>query len=137
MKSSSFDSGTAMKSALAPLDRRYAERVPLHCRVSFTTEDGPSHVRGEGTLKDLSKTGCKITADSLPPVGCSVTLFIYIDDGNPPMCLTGATVSWVAGQLFAAKFPKLSSEERKRLQEMVWKNARLIPTKHERTAFRI
>ena len=137
MKPSPLDSRITRKSAYAPLDRRYAERVPIHYRVMYSAETGPKLVKGEGSLKDLSKSGCKVTAAIVPTVGSSVTLFLYIEDGNPPMCLIGTTVSWVAGQSFAAKFPKLTSEERKRLQEMIWKHATLLPTKHQRAAFRI
>ena len=137
MKPSPLDSSITRKNAHAPLDRRYAERVPIQFRVMYSTEADPKLVKGEGSLRDLSKSGCKVTAAVVPHVGSSITLFLYIEDGNPPMCLTGTTVSWVAGHLFAAKFPKLTSEERRRLQDMIWKHATLLPTKHQRAAFRI
>jgi hypothetical protein len=42
------------------LDRRYAERAPIRYRINYSGEEGTRIVTGEGTLKDLSKTGCKI-----------------------------------------------------------------------------
>ena len=53
------------------------------------------------------------------------------------MCLTNVTVSWIASDSFAVKFPKLSAEERKRLQDLVWKNVSLSSLVDQRTAFRI
>ena len=42
------------------LDRRYAERVPIRYRITYSGTEGARIVTGEGALKDLSKTGCKI-----------------------------------------------------------------------------
>lgn len=41
------------------LDRRYAERVPIRYRISYSGEEGARIVTGEGILKDLSKTGAR------------------------------------------------------------------------------
>jgi hypothetical protein len=53
------------------------------------------------------------------------------------MCLTETTISWVRGVSFAAKFPNLTAEERKRLQELIWKHATISLSSHERAGFRI
>jgi hypothetical protein len=53
------------------------------------------------------------------------------------MRLIDTLVSWVGEDSFSVRFPKLSSEERKRLQEVIFKNISLSAVDHRRTAFRI
>lgn len=119
------------------LDRRYAERVPIRCRITYSGEEGARIVTGEGTLIDLSKTGCKILGATTSSLGSSLTLLLYFQDGQTPMCLTNVIVSWIGKDSFAVKFPKLSPEERKRLQDVIWKNISVSSLDDRRTAFRI
>jgi hypothetical protein len=119
------------------LDRRYAERVPIGYRISYSGEEGARIVKGEGLLKDLSKTGCKILGATMSPLGSSLTLLLDFQDGQPPMCLTNVIVSWIARDSFAVKFPKLSPEERNRLQNVILKNISLSALDDKRAAFRI
>lgn len=119
------------------LDRRYAERAPIRYRVSYSGAEGARIVTGEGTLKDLSKTGCKILGMTTSSLGSSLTLLLYLEDGQAPMCLTDVTVSWIDRVSFSVRFPKLSAEERKRLQEVIWKHVSLSSLDDRRTAFRI
>jgi c-di-GMP-binding flagellar brake protein YcgR len=119
------------------LDRRYAERVPIRYRISYSGAEGARIVTGEGTLKDLSKTGCKILGATTSSLGSSLTMHLCLEDGQPPMCLTDVIVSWIARDSFAVRFPRLSAEERKRLQEVILKNVSLSSLDNQRTAFRI
>ena len=119
------------------LDRRYAERVPIRYRITYSGEEGARIVRGEGALKDLSKTGCKILGVAASSLGSRLTLLLDLEDGQAPMRLNDVLVSWIAKDSFAVKFPKLSQEERKRLQEVIWKNISLSSLDDRRTAFRI
>ena len=119
------------------LDRRYAERVPIRYRITYFGEEGARIVTGEGALKDLSKTGCKILGAAPSPLGSRLTLLLDIEDGQAPMRLTDVIVSWISKDSFAVKFPKLSSDERKRLQEVIWKNISMSSLDDRRTAFRI
>lgn len=137
MKSSILDNGLTSKSAHAPLDRRYAERVPIHYRVTYNGAEGARLVKTEGSLRDLSKTGCKVLGTILPAVGGNLIITLHLEDGQAPMCLTDATVTWIRGSVFAVRFPKLTADERKRIQEVIWKHVTLSPAKNQRTAFRI
>ena len=119
------------------LDRRYAERVPIEYRISYSGEEGARIVKGEGRLKDLSKTGCKILGATTSSLGSSLSLLLDFEDGNAPMRLTDATVSWLGKDSFAVRFPKLSADERRRLQEIIWKNISVSSLGDQRTAFRI
>ena len=119
------------------LDRRYAERVPIQYRITYSGEEGARIVTGEGALKDLSKTGCKILSAATISLGSRLTLLLYLEDGQAPMRLIDALVSWISRDSFAVRFPKLSPEERKRLQEVIFKNISLSSLDDRRTAFRI
>jgi PilZ domain len=119
------------------LDRRYAERAPINCKVVYSAEAGARIVKVEGTLLDVSKTGCKILGASQPAMGSDLHLTLYLEDGKAPLCLTGGQVTWVRGCSFAIRFPRLTPEERKRLQETIWKNVTLVPANDHRAAFRI
>jgi hypothetical protein len=66
-----------------------------------------------------------------------LTLLLDLEDGQVPMCLTNAIVSWIARDSFAVKFPMLPAEERKRLQDVILKNVSVASLDDRRTAFRI
>jgi len=119
------------------LDQRYAERVQMWCRIRYSSQVGDRAVTGEAILKDLSKTGGKILGPAPSPRGSHITLLLDFKDGQAPIRITDVLVSWIARDSFAVKFPALSSEERKRLQEFIWKNISLSSVNNRRTAFRI
>jgi hypothetical protein len=119
------------------LDRRYAERVPTRYQISYVGEECARILIGEGALKDLSTTGCKILGVATSSLGSRLTLLLDLEDGQVPMRLTGVLISWIANDSFAVKFPKLSSEERKRLQGIIWKNIKVSSLDNRRTAFHI
>ena len=121
----------------ALLDRRYAERIPTQYRITYYGEEGARIVTGEGALKDLSKTGCKILGAATISLGSRLTLLLDLEDGQAPMRLTDVLVSWIARDSFSVRFPKLSPEERKRLQEVIFKSISLSSLDDRRTAFRI
>jgi hypothetical protein len=123
--------------AHTPLDRRYAERALIDHKVTYTGTEGARFITSAGVLKDLSKTGCKVVGTRLPSIGMRITVTLYLNDGETPLRLTEATVSWIKGNVFAVQFPKLTDAERKRIQETIWKHVRLSPAKNHRTAFRI
>ena len=119
------------------LDRRYAERIPIRYRITYFGEEGARIVAGEGALMDLSQTGCKILGVAPSPLGSRLTLLLDLEDGHTPMRLADVIVSWISKDSFAVKFPKLSPDERKRLQEVIWKHISVSLLDDRRTAFRI
>ncbi len=119
------------------LDQRYAERVSMWCRVRYSSQVGARIVTGEATLKDLSKTGCKILSAAPCPLGSTLTLYLNLKDGLDPMRLTDVIVSRISRDSFAVRFPKMSAEERRRLQEVIVRHIRLSSLEDRRAAFRI
>jgi len=76
------------------LDRREAERVPLHVRVSDASDEKGCRFTGEGRLRNLSKNGCRIDGNSQVVAGSTLRILLDLDDGKGPLCLPGATVVW-------------------------------------------
>ncbi|HJT19512.1 MAG TPA: PilZ domain-containing protein [Nitrospira sp.] len=120
------------------LDRRGAERAPIECPVSFTSEERfDDWSKAEGTLCDLSKTGCQISTFRPPLQGSQITLTLLLPDGLPPMRLIGTTVRHVRGRVFGAEFLPLTPEERRRLQTLIFKHLTWSVYSLRRPAFRI
>lgn len=126
----------AGKNPAAILDRRQAERVAMDSHVSYTSVDDASLLRGEGLLLNLSKLGCRIVGPVLA-VGSHTTITLDVHDGKAPLRVIAATVCWSDGSSFGVKFPSMSGEDRKRLQELVIKFASLRGASNEYTAFRL
>jgi PilZ domain len=82
MKSNALDLTINPKKAHALLDRRYAERAPAHYRITYAGEEDFDECTGEGTVRDLSKTGCQIISLNPPALGSRITLTLYLPDGN-------------------------------------------------------
>jgi len=137
MKCSLLEQSLAAPRAHDPLDRRYAERALIQYEVTYSGTEGARFTTSRGSLKDLSKTGCKIIGSTFPALGGRITVTLYLNDQQPPLCLTDAIVSWIKGNVFALRFPKLTGDERKRIQAVIWKNVSLSKAKSHRTAFRI
>jgi len=137
MKSSLLEQNLVAPSTHTPLDRRHAERAQIHHEVTYTGTEGARFVTSTGSLKDLSKSGCKILGTTLPAIGDSVTITLHLNDGQAPLQLTDVTVSWIRGSVFAVRFPKLTDDERKRIQGVIWKHVSLSKAAKNRAAFRI
>jgi len=104
------------------LDRREAERAPLTCPTLFhPTADLASGLTREGTLLDLSKTGCKIYSLEPPAAGISLSLVLSLPDGLPPLYLIGTMVRHVDRREFGIEFPPLAPHERRRVQALIFK----------------
>lgn len=121
----------------ALLDRREAERVPVTGQVRYTAEEQFHGVSHGGTLRDLSKTGCQIVSHHPPTQRSRITLTLHLSDGQEPLCIVDAIVRQVRGSVLGVKFPRLTSEARRRLQALVLQRARRSEAIDKRTAFRI
>ena len=120
------------------LDRRHAQRVPLHLHVLYTSEqedDRPCD--GEGHVQNLSKKGCQIVGTVPLAQGSQVTLCMDLNDGQLPLCLPAGTVCWSAGETFSVKFAPLTNDARYRLQQVVLKFAAQREMSRTHTAFHI
>ena len=125
------------KPASAILDRREAERVPLHSHVSYAIDEEACLSRGEGELHNLSKKGCRIIGEPVLVVGSTATIWLNLNDGKTPIRFPGSKVCWSDAHSFGVKFPPMTVEDRQRLQELVLKFATRRGSSQDHTAFRI
>lgn len=98
---------------------RMAERFSHRTRVSFSGID--VETKGEGTLSDLSKTGCRIESDTRPPQGTELKLEIFLSDYAWPMKIDRAVVRWTKGRAFGLELVNLQSAQRDRLTRIIMK----------------
>jgi c-di-GMP-binding flagellar brake protein YcgR len=120
------------------LDRRNAVRAPIQCPVKFISEERlDNFAPKEGSLLDLSKTGCRIFSQHPPQPGTQITLILPLPDGMPPIRLIGTTVCHVHWNEFGARFQPLTPEERRRVQAIIFKYVTWSPYALRRPAFLI
>jgi len=120
----------------AILDSREAQRVPFHCPVAYTSEDGARRSQKKGQLLDLSKKGCRILGPAVS-IGSATTIILDLNDGKGSLRIVDATVCWNDDYSFGVKFPLMPVEDRHRLQELVLKFATLKGTSEGHTEFRL
>jgi hypothetical protein len=103
----------------ATMKPRTAERFLLRSRVSFSGIG--IEIKGEGTLSDLSKTGCRVESDTRPPKGAKLKLEIFLSDYAWPMKVERAVVCWTKGRAFGLELVSLQSAQRDRLTRIIMK----------------
>ncbi len=92
-------------------------RVLEHCHVRYQ----PDAVE-EGLLQGLSTSGCQFLSSASLKVGSHLTVILYFNDGQPPMSVTGARVSWARARVFGVQFPQMTLHEQHRLQDILRNN---------------
>lgn len=125
------------RTQYSPLDKRYAERVAVTCRVRYTGEVSTQPHQGEGLTKNVSVSGCHVISDRPVTRGTLLTLTIALPDGLPKLSLKSALVVWVSGNQFSVRFLDLSSDHRKRIQAFIWKSISHDTVCDHRTRFRL
>jgi hypothetical protein len=98
---------------------RVAERFLLRSRVFFSGIDVA--VEGEGSLSDLSKTGCRVHSETQPPNGIELKLELFLSDYSWPMRVDRAVVRWIKGRTFGLEFVTLQAAQRDRLIRVIMK----------------
>jgi c-di-GMP-binding flagellar brake protein YcgR len=121
----------------SPLDKRFAERVAVTCRVRYTGEVPTQPHQGEGLTKNISVSGCHVISDQPVTRGTLLTLTIALPDGQSKLSLKSALVVWVSGNQFSVRFLDLSSDHRKRIQTFIWKSISHDTVCDQRTRFRL
>ena len=79
---------------------------------------------GDGTVVDLSNKGLGIRGNMPVKPGMEMTLFLYLPDGQDPLFVMEARVSWSKGCLFGVEFLKMNLRERNRLRYFLCSNIR-------------
>ena len=112
---------------------RVAQRFPVTYPVIF----GGAPFVGEGTVCDLSATGCAITTDRTVLSGSYVRLAVVLP-ASPSLTIDLGRVRWVRDRAFGVEFIRLPAMAETRLDRVVWERflqslarpRRAAPTSH-------
>jgi PilZ domain len=99
-------------------ERRVQGRVAVHMLSQFFST---AHtMAGEGEVRDLSPSGCRITSHVRVALGTSVECWIYPQDGHP-FAVDEATVQWVGHREFGLRFSNVRFGVQRQITEMCGK----------------
>jgi len=102
-------------SAQQALERRGQDRVTVRALSQFFSK---AHtVAGEGEVRDLSPSGCRITSPVRVGLGTAVECWIYPQDGRP-FAVDEATVQWVGHREFGLRFSNVRLGVQRQITDM-------------------
>lgn len=97
-------------------DSRAYHRYPVIYPVIF----GGAPFVGEGTVADLSLTGCSIVCDQTVLTDSYVKLSVILPDPTLSLFIELGKIRWVREQTFGVEFIRLPTITRDRLDRVVW-----------------
>jgi len=95
---------------------RSSERFSLTYPVIF----GGAPFVGEGTLTDLSASGCAIVCDRTVLSGSYVRLNVLMPDHSPSLAIDLGKIRWVRNHAFGVEFIRLPTVARQPLDQDIW-----------------
>jgi tetratricopeptide (TPR) repeat protein len=102
-------------SAQQALERRREGRAAVQMLSQFFAK---AHtVTGEGEVRDLSPSGCRITSPVRVALGTAVECWIYPQDGHP-FAVDEATVQWVGHREFGLRFNNVRFGVQRQITDM-------------------
>jgi hypothetical protein len=97
-------------------DSRAYHRYPVIYPVIF----GGAPFVAEGTVADLSLTGCSIVCDQTVLTDSYVKLSVILPDPTLSLFIELGKIRWVREQTFGVEFIRLPTITRDRLDRVVW-----------------
>ena len=97
------------------MTKRQAVRFNIYRPVSFCS----GAAEGEGTVVDLSPSGCRVKSDVTIAVGSLICMFIVVPSGHLPITIGMATVRWANNGEFGVQFTRVNSLQQERLQTLI------------------
>ncbi len=110
------------------LEDRVHDRSDTDFRAFFT--DG-QYVEGEGTVLDISKSGCRVQCPCELKQGVTVEVWLFMPNYEWPLRIEQALVRWKDGEEFGLQFLSLRPSQRERLRQFL--QQRLRPLNKPRT----
>lgn len=95
---------------------RSTDRFPVTYPVVF----GGAPFVGEGTLTDLSASGCAIACDRPVLSGSYVRLNVLMSDQSPSLAIELGKIRWVKGYVFGVEFIRLPIRAHQQLDQVIW-----------------
>jgi hypothetical protein len=94
---------------------RKARRVELRCILRFSSGE----IEGEGTITNISTSGCRAESDINMAEGLDVQVMIQLPNQSSPVKVERAAVRWVSGNAFGLNFILFFPSERSRLRTFI------------------
>lgn len=123
----------AMSQIDPPLTQTESGRSTERFSVTYPVIFGGAPFVGEGTLTDLSASGCAIVCDRTVLSGSYVRLNVLIPDHSPSLAIDLGKIRWVRGRVFGVEFIRLPAIARRQLDRAIW-NRLLRSLSHSTTA---
>lgn len=95
---------------------RSSHRVPIACPVVF----GGAPFVGEGSLNNLSFTGCSITGDRTVLAGSYIRLAVLLPGLHTSLFVDLGKVQWVSGHVFGVEFIRMPMLAQQPLDHAAW-----------------
>ncbi len=99
--------------------------------VTYPVIFGGAPFVGEGTVSDLSPTGCSVASDRTVLAGSYIKLSVIMSDPTQSLFIELGKVRWVHEKKFGVEFIRLPTLARHRLDRVLWE--RLAPLLAVRT----
>ena len=97
------------------MQERKTIRLKAKLRIFFSG----GGVEGEGTVLDLSKSGCRVDCESEIVKDAVVAAWIYSPDHDWPLKIERAVVRWVSPKVFGLEFVEILPAQRERLRTVL------------------
>jgi hypothetical protein len=97
------------------MTKRQAVRFNIYRPVSFCS----GATEGEGTVVDLSQSGCRVKSDVPIGIGSMICMFIVVPSGLMPITIGMATVRWAKNGEFGVQFIRVNSQQQERLRALI------------------
>lgn len=95
---------------------RTTDRFLVTCPIVY----GGAPFVGEGTLTDLSASGCAIACNRTVLSGSYVRINVLMPDQSPSLVIELGKIRWVNGYAFGVEFIRLPSIAQQQLDQAVW-----------------
>lgn len=82
-------------------------------------------VIGKGVVKNLSRTGLRLFGDHSLTPGTEVSVRLNLDETDPPLVISRASVRWTNDYEFGLRFEHLTTDAAERLAALIAADGRL------------
>lgn len=97
-------------------NRRETDRLPVEFGLMYSAEGSKGKlIIGDGRVTDLSRNGLGIRGTTVVTPGMELTMFLYLPDGQDPLFIVQARVTWSIGHRFGVHLLKMNLRELNRL----------------------
>lgn len=97
------------------MDQRHSPRFHRDGGIAFQIEGQP----GEGTLINLSTSGCAVRCETTVRKGEYLELRVYLTDSAPPVEVDLAAVRWSRGMECGVEFIRITRDMQRQLRHLL------------------